>query len=282
MAIDASNIYWTENNTGGVYEVAKGGGPLVTIRNPTGVGNSAWAVTTDAMPAIPPANNAAHVFWTDRAENTIGVNTVGGPPSGATTLATSPNSGGGPYGITFGGEGYIYVADFNVGKIWYVNPSLRGVTGTDQFTAPGVTGLYMYGYYVLWTSYNAGSAYSNGVAQSSGTNDDSRYVTTDGTDVYWTASDGNQIWYNTLTTTASSSPPVLLSTESQPWGIAADSLYSVYWVNKTSGTIRHAVWNGGWNISTIGYANAPTDIRVDGKAVYWTDTNNGNVMQLNK
>jgi hypothetical protein len=248
------------------------------------IGNSSWAVTTDATPDTMINGNAAHVFWTDRAENTVGVNTVNGPASNAATLATSPNASGGPYGITFGGQGYVYVSDFNVGKIWWATPSLRGVTGTDQFaTATGATGLFMYRFDLLWTSYSSGTTYSNGVSQSSGANVDSRYVTSDGTTVFWTASDGNQIWYAPLTMTASTAAPGLLSTESQPWGIAADALNSVYWVNKTNGQIRHATRVGNtWALSTIGNANAPTDIRADALAVYWTDTGNGQVMQLNK
>ena len=156
--------------------------------------------------------------------------------------------------------------------------------GTDQFNAPAVTGLAMYNYDLLWTSYNAGATYLNGVPESSGSNIDSRYVTTDGDNVYWTASDGNQVWYAPLSTSGSSAAPTLLSGyESQPWGITADGPYSIYWVNKTSGTIRHARYSGGtWTVRSLAQGSSPSDICADQNYLYWTDTGSNRILSLRK
>jgi hypothetical protein len=283
MALDphGSYVFWTENNTGSVLQVPVGGGTVVTLKGPDS-GNSAWAVVSDG----------SWVFWTDRVRGQINANTIGGGTPW--NLATSPNgASAGTYGIAIGNVGggdFLYGADFTGNLVWYIAATGKNGTGTSvgwpsaAMTAP--TGLFFYqpATALLDVLYNTGTATVNGTFVASGTNDDSRYVTTDGTSVYWTASDGNQVWvapYNT--TGAGSAPTPLSSTESQPWGIAVDGANSVYWVNKTNGTIRHASQSGGsWVFATLATGNSPSDIRVDSAAIYWTDTGSGQVMRLNK
>jgi hypothetical protein len=290
MTIDAANVYWTENATGGVYQVAKSGGTITTLRAPTGVANSAWAVTTDALTSQ--NTPAATVYWTNQADNSVGTNAVGGPASNAQTLATSPNTGGGSSGMAFGETSphVIYVGDSTAGMLWSVPVlSASGVTGKNVFHATGVTGVAKSGIPfevfqpyndVVWTSLN-GTAHLGSSPVATGTNDDSRYVTSYNGAMYWTASTGNQVWSGSTSNVNAPGAPVLVSSaESEPWGVAAD-VVEVYWVNKKSGTIRRATHpSTSWIVTTIATGNAPTDIRVDDQAIYWTDTGSGQVMRL--
>jgi hypothetical protein len=277
MAMDASNIYWTENLNGGVFQLAKGGGGIVTIKAADGTNASAWAVAVDSN------SGGNSVYWSDRANGRIGANTIGG--TGVIHYYASPNgTGAGTYGIAAGVESgtiYVYGADFSTGGLWYARPSNGAIFSFGA--ASGPTGLYHppNGVWFLSVLYNSGTVLYNGASMGTGTNNDARYVTSDGTTAFWTASDGNQVWY--LPLTARNTTPLSISTvESQPWGITTDGVNSVYWVNKTNGTIRHATFSGSWNVVTLATGNNPTDIRVDGSAIYWTDNGSGQVMRVNK
>jgi len=235
MAIDANDVYWTENNTGGVYQVGKSGGSVVTIKAADNVVNSSWAVATDST------GGGTLVFWADRAHGRVGAAPVGG---GATPwYFDSPNgSGAGTYGIA---QDYdktvdrVFASDFSTGGVWTFGANHSGGTGLVDYSATGPTGLFaLGGNNVLVTLYASGSVQNDATMIATGKNDDARYVTSDGTTAFWTASDGNQVWAAPIN--GNGTTPVLVSgSESQPWGIATDGTSSIYWVNKTSGTVVH-------------------------------------------
>jgi hypothetical protein len=283
MALDphGTYVFWTENTIGSVLQVPVGGGNVVTIKGPDSNGTS-WAVVSDG----------SWVFWTDRTRGQINANTIGGGTPW--TLGTSPNgTNGNTYGIAIGNVGggdFLYGSDLTGNLVWYIAATAMNGMGTSvgwpAAAMASPTGLFFYqpATVLLDVLYNTGTATVNGTFVASGTNNDARYVTTDGTNVYWTASDGNQVWYAPYNATGAAAPPTpISSTESQPWGIAVDGPGSVYWVNKTNGTIRHAHQaNGSFAIDTLATGNSPSDIRVDSAAIYWTDTGSGQVMRLNK
>jgi hypothetical protein len=234
------------------------------------------------------------VYWTDQAAGKIGTNAVGGPASNAATVATSPNKDGHAYGIAYSTfDAALFVGDSSAGQIWSARPTNREATGTNVFAAPGVTGLTTAGQSIIvpphlggdvaWTSYDAGSVSVGGTPWASGTNDGSMYVAGLNATLFWTASHGNQVW--TIAQGTPKSAPTLVSTESEPWGIAVDplALGSVFWVNKKDGRIRHGTKNfvsNAWSAVTVATGNAPSDIRADETAIYWTDTGSGRVLQL--
>ena len=278
MAIDANNLYWTENTIGGVFQIAKGGGGVVTVKAPDNVNGTAWAVVTDSN------GGGTWVYWTDRTNGRIGATTIGG---GTPWYYASPKgSSAGTYGIAQGfvnGTDYVYGADFGASNVWYIDANARGGTGVAAFSVPSPTGLFdPGGAFLLIALYNGGTVQNSGTMIATGKNVDTRYVTSDGATAFWTASDGGQVWYAPVN--ASGATPTALSTgEAEPWGITTDGANSVYWVDKTSGYVRHAhLVSGAWAIDTLATGNNPTDIRVDGAAIYWAEFGSGQIMRLNK
>ena len=95
LAVDPINdaVYWTEAS-GGVFEVPKGGGPVVTLKEPDDGGGSAGRIATDST----------NVYWADAAHGAIAyVSVLGGTPS---VLATSPS----PSAVATDGA-YVYWSD---------------------------------------------------------------------------------------------------------------------------------------------------------------------------
>jgi hypothetical protein len=284
LALDANNVYWTENTIGGVFKVAKtGAGPITPIKPQDNVNGSVWFIATDGT----------NVYWTDRTDAFIGYVSVNGGVVGhlANDVASSQ-----PYGIAVGG-GFVYWADFGSGGIWRAPAAGNHPSNATQVgTATSPTGIGAMSGQVLWSEY-AGFVYrgTNGASTSPGTpltsttnggaNVDSRFLATDGTRIYWTMSDGNAVW--TVPNAGGTATPIS-TVEAEPWGIAVDTS-GVYWVNKNpngamANTIRRAqLVNGAWVVSTIAQnQGGPSSVAVDATAIYWTSFAGNQVMKLAK
>jgi hypothetical protein len=283
LAIDASSVYWTENTIGGVYKVAKAGGPLGTIKAADNVGGSAWFVATDGV----------NVYWTDRTDNYIGFAGVNGGASGKLAVDAASSQ---PYGIATNGA-FVYWADFGSGSIWRAPiAGAHPVAPTQMGSGSGTTGIGVTGSNVLWSEY-AGFVHKGaltggataGTALTTATNPkasvDTRFLATDGTTIYWTMSDGNAVYAVPL---AGGTAVPISTVEAEPWGIAVDAS-GVYWVNKNASgaqanTIRRATLSGAtWTVTTVASAqNGPASIALDASTIYWTNFAGNQVMKLAK
>jgi hypothetical protein len=89
LAVDGTNVFWTESN-GGVFKVARDGGPVTTVKEPDDAGTSAGRIATDGI----------NVYWADAAHHAIQyVSRPASRPTAPTCtgrISTTARSGGSP------------------------------------------------------------------------------------------------------------------------------------------------------------------------------------------
>jgi hypothetical protein len=304
IAVDDVNVYFTQYNAGCVSKVPKSGGTVSLMS--AGYGNP-WMVVSDGT----------NVYWSDRKGTISYAATTSGVPApdgGSMAQCGVPAADGGvvvgdvrtlvaltaaddPYGIATDGANIFWTNLGNGGGVW--GTPIAGLhPSAPQLIVPGSceayceTGIAMLGSTLFWLAY-AGSVYATSLAaEPSATaqltrlgNVDSRFVATDGTNVYWTMSDGSSVW---TVPVAGGETVEISGVESTPWGITADSS-GVYWVNSFNvgpggSALRRARFeNGSWSIVNLaGDLGLPFGVVTDSTAIYWVENGTGLVMKLAK
>ena len=259
VAVDSTNIYWTENNSSGtVKKVSISGGTVTTLasglNNPAGI-----------------AIDSTNVYWTE--ENSSGtVKKVSISGGTITTLASGLND---PADIAVDSTNVYWTENNSSGTVKKV--SISGGTVTTLASAQSYPyGIAIDSTSVYWAEFSSGTSGTvKKVSISGGT------VTTlasglsspdniavDSTNVYWTefTTSGTvkkvSISGGTVTTLASGL--------NKPWDIAIDST-NVYWTeNNSSGTVKKVSISGGTVTTLASGLSSPAGIAVDSTNIYWT------------
>jgi sugar lactone lactonase YvrE len=303
VAVDDTNVYFTQYNDGCVSKVPKTGGAVELMSY--GRGNP-WLILTEG----------GNVYWTDRSgaiysaaasSGVPGLQAMDGGSVGqcglldagvvlgdVDTLAIVPPAAE-PYGIATDGVNLYWTNLEGGGGVWTVpiagsHPSDPQLVSVGPCGAYCQTGIAVSGSDLLWMSY-AGYVYRTPAGAHSASqltrliNVDARFVASDGTNVYWTMSDSNSVWTVPL---AGGETVAISEVEATPWGIVVDSS-GVYWVDSgalgpvTSAVRRARFQNGSWSIVTLADGlGVPMGVATDSTAIYWVENGSGNVMKLAK
>ena len=225
VAVDSTNIYWTENNSSGtVKKVSISGGTVTTLAS--GLSNPADI-----------AVDSTNIYWTE--DTTVKKVSISGGT--ATTLASGQSY---PYGIAVDSTS-VYWAEFSSGTVKKV--SING--GTATTLASGLSSpdnIAVDSSNVYWTEFTATGTVKK-VSISGGT------VTTlasglnkpwdiavDSANVYWT--ENNDSGTVKKVSISGGTATTLASGLNYPAGIAVDST-NIYWTiySSTNGTINRIV-----------------------------------------
>jgi hypothetical protein len=136
LAVDGTNVYWTESN-GGVFKVSRDAdlGPVTTLKTPDDAGSSAGRIATDGT----------NVYWVDTAHQAIQyVSVLGGTPA----PLVSPSN---PGGVATDGA-YVYWSDLSDRAVYRVAildaGSIENMTGT--YSAVDVYGIAVTASWLVW------------------------------------------------------------------------------------------------------------------------------------
>jgi sugar lactone lactonase YvrE len=136
IAVDATSVYWTNEEGGTVMKVPLGGGTTTTLAS----GQSApTAITLDST----------NVYWTNSGSSTVMKVALGGGT--ATTLATGQNGSGIAVDATS-----VYLANYSAGTVTKV-PLGGGTVTTLASGQGGPTGIAVDATSVYWTNRNSGA-----------------------------------------------------------------------------------------------------------------------------
>jgi len=274
IAVDATNVYWTNQEARTVMKVPIAGGTPVTL---------AMGATATEMPWDLAVDSDA-VYW----------NYYSSPGS----VMTTPLAGGTPATVAAQQNGPRNLAVAN-GNVYWINLWVLGdnsgavmaapLTGGPPVTlasaqddpngiAVDVDGIFwsnLGGTIMKMSSIGAGGVPVVLASAQPGP----QHLAVDGTNVYWTnvgAIDNGSV----MKVAEAGGTPVALATGQQgPFGIAVDGT-SVYWTDVTR--VMKVAIAGGTPVVVASGQQRATDVAVDATSIYWTDTDAGTIMKVAK
>lgn len=271
IAVDATNVYWTNSGTGEVMQAKTDGTGKVTLK--TGedtprpivlfggsvywasyssaataairkapIGGGAVVDLTKAPTAVDLAVGTGFIWWTREPDDLQSI-PIGGVPDGGTA------------GLLTG------------------NPLANAITAD-------ATSIY-------WVNQQDGNVKKAGYDLGNDTvlaNGDIPFgIAVDGTSVYWTeAGSGPNIGkVMKAPKTNGAGPTQIAGAQATPQGIAVDAT-SVYWANLADGTINKAPIAGGAATVLAKGQQKPVKIALDATHVYWANTAGDTIMKVGK
>lgn len=289
IAVDSSNVYWTDFDEETVMQVPISGGSLVTVasgqRDPFGL-----------------AVNSSSVFWTGLDLHTGNAVVMKGPIGGgaSTTLFSGPGNTWALWGIAANESDVFWDVAISNGGI--MKTPVGGGTPTALAIAQGTPSfLAIDGNNVYWTTDDNNTGNVGQVAQSGGT---PVTLASGQPGPYGVAVYGGNVYYGIAGSSGSiravavggGSVVTLATSQSRPVSVAADES-GVYWVdtNSTNGLVmRDTVVIvsgsffdlGGAPIQLAGSQSSPFGVATDATSIYWTNQGSGgltgSVMKLAK
>jgi sugar lactone lactonase YvrE len=272
VAVDATQVYWTNVNSGQIMKAGKDGGAVTELANGQTVPFSI-------------AVGAAGVFWT----NTVSPGSVnrvakeGGP---VTVVAANED---GPRGLTLD-EGHVYwgnqgTTDGTVKRALFDGSGVEVLSG-QQAT---IRDMVLLGDHVYWAATDAGNL--AGTLATGGAGLD--LVVTGQPNPHGVATDGVALYFTTHTDTGTvvrvvpgGAPTVLASMQGAPRSVVVDDR-TVYWTNEDDGKVQStpiaSLADGSRPIRTLASSqSAPFGIAMDRTAIYWAARNAGLILKLAK
>ena len=255
LAVDSTNVYWTNQGDGTVMSVPKAGGTITTLASGQGAPCSV-------------ASDGINVYWVNYFDQTVvSVPVTGGSPS---TLATSQQDA---WGLAIDSQNIYYTLDQPVMALPLGGGSVQQIGSASPVNGYAIaadsSGVY-------WTS-STGFVQSNSGAAYGVATDPAYGIALDASNVYWTVAGSGLV----LQTAKTGGVVVILASgQASPFGVAVDAS-RVYWANQGDGSINYIPIGGGSLTQVYSGIGSYTNIVLDDTTIYWTD-NGGNVMAMNK
>ncbi|KYF66934.1 hypothetical protein BE11_01430 [Sorangium cellulosum] len=270
IAVDATHVYWTHEDTGEIMRAPIAGGAPVLV--------------AESCPTAGLAVSATGVYWTcspsTGVEHAVPTGVYSAPLGGGTPALLSTAGLEDPVGLALDATS-IYVGDnYAVMKL-----PIHGGAAQELARGSGSRRVRVDETHVYWTNADASSirkapiAGGASVALATGYFE-SHEVALDATHVYWTTpGEGPSVGSVNRVPKEGGTPVALATDQPSPYYIAVDETH-VYWVNAGAGEIRRVPVGGGESEMVISGV-APNDLAVDSASVYWTDRS-GVVMKVAK
>jgi hypothetical protein len=289
LAVDGTNVYWTEIN-GGVFKVSRDadGGPVTTLKAPDNVDASAGRIATDGT----------HVYWVDTAHRAIQyVSVLGGTP----TPLVSPTN---PGGVATDGA-YVYWSDLDANGVYRVAivdaGTIQNMNG--NLSAVNVYAIAVTASWLAWAELEGSratenvSGYTYAVALTPEAGVASRFTKNEewNRNVWFIAVDDKAVYSTAAGDVPGTAgvgllplpPPqegIGLASDTTPGAVALSSTHDIFWVDQAldAGLLGWVRWVrydadaspvGTWQLpaATVTSAANPVAIGVDHDAVYWAN-----------
>jgi hypothetical protein len=254
IAVNLTNVYWTDAYRGSVLTVPTGGGTISTLAS----------VPNATCLAIDPA----HIYVTSSSD-VVSLPLSGGAP---TTIASGQTA---PWGVVADATRVYWVNYTDPGTVMSA-PLSPGEGGGPVTIASGQKyprSIAVDGTHVYWSNASPtgsivraplmGGAKTT-IATGQGTPDK---IALDSTNVYWTTLTDGTVMTIPL---AGGTPTTLASGQTNPWGIALNGGY-VYWTTYGGDVAKVPVSGGSMPSILASGQDMPEGIAVDTTSVYFTD-----------
>ena len=269
VAVDDTNVYWTDHGNGTVMKEPIGGGTPTTLAS-----GGAGRLAVDAE----------NVYW-------LGAGTVMKVPIGGGSPITLASGQSSVYGIAVDSTN-VYWTNFGTDDAWgdYIPgsgnimtvPIAGGTPTTLVYGADGPAGIALNAAGVYWIEAVGGAVLTYSLSDSTLTNLSPAQgwcIAVDSTSVYWTNME-NSTDIDVMRLVLGGTE-VTLASGRYPWGIAVDST-SVYWTDTSLGTVMKVPLDGGTATTLASGENHPAFVAVSATGVYWTNSGDGTVMTTAK
>jgi hypothetical protein len=271
VAVDATNVYFTEGSAGIV-----GKAPL------TATGVITQLATGQGTTIGVAVDTSGNVYFAVDSSSSGGIMKV---PAGTTTPSSFASVSSAYWLVTDGSHLY-WTSNSGNGTVWQV--SVGGGSPTPIATGQSwPTDIAMTTTNVYWgTEQNGDGIWSYTIASGTSTQivtsqNNARAVAADSNNVYW----GDDTAPGTVSQQplGGGTPTTLGANESIPYSIVADSTRGyVYWTDNGGNKVMRAKIGVAGSGALLWSDSAPRQITQDANAIYWTSKGNGKVMMLAK
>ncbi|HEX8795221.1 MAG TPA: G8 domain-containing protein [Polyangiaceae bacterium] len=266
IAVDSTNVYWTNlTASGSVNACAVGGcGDTPTAiasaqRNPDGI-----------------AVDGSNVYWTTATDGSVWKCPIAGCGGSPVLLATGQQN---PFNITVDANNVYWTNNGGTGSV--AKCAVAGCGGSPTVLASsqsGAWGIAVDATNVYWTNATGGAVMACAIAGcgnsptvlASGQGTPAG-IAVDAARVYWANNYGGTVAMCPISG-CNGSPTVLASGQGYPWELTIDAT-NVYWTNNLGGSVMKCAKAGCGGQPTVlaSLQQVPVGIAVDSTSVYWAD-----------
>lgn len=280
IAIDGTNVYWTDRDLATVDTAPLGGGG----GGPLASSSAQGAFIFPSGIAVDQTN----VYWTAALSGTPIRVVVWSAPvhGGGRASELYPSPGAVPGAIAVDGTNLYFLGGGTVSMA----PKSAGGHVTTLYSGGGtLAGVALDANNVYWTDQGNGTVMSvplqGGTAVTlASAQINPTGIAVDAHSVYWDTSSSPNGTVMSVPL-AGGAPTTLASGLDNPAGLTLDGM-NVYWVNQgmtlSDGSVMSVPLGGGTATTLAAGLGGPNQIAVDGTNVYWTNSSAGNVMSLPK
>jgi hypothetical protein len=286
IAIDETDVYWTNRDGGTVMKAPKCGGPVTEL-----------ASAQDTPTAL--ALDATNVYWTTEGGFSEATGAVQWTPKSMTSVTPLASDQFAPQALAADGVDAFWInapVEYG-GGLWRV--PIAGGAAVQLAPAEGTSAaLALSGATVYWATNQSDDVKATPqaggatITLSTGPGTGVTALATDASSIYWCSAGTPTLSYQDgsimKAPLAGGTAVALASNQAIPHGIAVEDEH-VYWVNhgsvgynSTSGSVMKVSTLGGAATTLASSQGAPRAIAVDATDIFWVNTFEGTVLRLSK